>query len=478
MMTEQNNPEWTDYEYYPDYSGPPGQIPFASRMQLFAVIVYLITQGFTIPILPVGPSWAVWPKLDDFATLFLLLVYLFTRHNTCPMNKAERVVFVLVVVGIIASFPSMFIGKLMRPEIVKGPSYGIFQTSRVLEYSTVWFCIRGMTFSSRQFDKISYTVFLVMVFVVIIALGNATGTIPPARLLTHLPYEGPLGILKLEATGAYRPLSPMGEANPGYLIVQMAFFTAVLLASRKPSLAFRIPLIIAVLYVVFLTGARAATVGWFVFLAIWVHKSPKQLVVLLAVLALLFVSLNIFAESFDIDILERATQRFGTIFHRETAEEKTLAGRTIQWAETWKYIISDPRILLVGVGWGYGGVVVPTGIGNAHCMYLQALLELGILGAVLFFWLLFRGYRLLRGKDRLLAAIRAVFLGLLVSSLTGEVFFPIASMGSFLGLVGAVFAIGTATCRGRLLEEHYYSEFEQPQEEDIAYDYLAAERTY
>jgi hypothetical protein len=454
----------------PYYAKALEQPFFASRLQLFAVIVYVLSQGFTIPILPIGPSWAVWPRLDDFATAFLVTVYLFTRANIRPMNKLERTISALIIGGAVLSLPSTAIGVIIHPETIKGTSYGIFQTYRTVEYFMVWYCIRGMTFSSRQFDKISYAVFFVVVFVVIIALGNATGAIPPARLLTHLPYEGPWGELKRYATRAGIPRGPYGW-NPGDMVDQLVFLTMILLASRRPLAVFRIPLMVVVAGVIFLTGSRAATLAWCLALIIWAHKSIKQLIIMLIVVSLLFVFLYMFSSSFEYKVVERATYRVGTLIHRE--EDPTMSGRTVQWEAALRYIASHPGALVIGAGWGFSGhVLTPeTGVVYAHSMYLDVLLEVGIFGAVMYYILLFNLYRLLQGKDRLLAALRAGFLALLVAGITGSVFYPIAGGGSFLGFVGAVFGIGTATYRGRLLEEQLYSEYEPSEEGDFSYEY-------
>jgi hypothetical protein len=410
--------------------------------------------------------------LDDFATLFLFMVYLGTRRNTCPMSKTERFVSVLIVIGVIMSLPSTVFGMLMRPEIIKGPSFGVFQTYRIIEYTMVWFCIRGMTFSSKQFDKISYTIFFVVVFVVIIGIGNATGAIPPARLLRHLPYDGPWGVLKTSATGAHKPIGPYSW-NSGYMVNMLVLFTALLFVSRKPSAMFRIPLIVAVAVVVFLSGSRAATVAWCVSLAILSTKNAKQLIMVLAVISLFFICLYTVIDVFEYEVVERATYRVGTLIHRETEKEKTLSGRTIQWVAVLRYAVSDPSVLVLGVGWGFGQAALEpeTGIAGAHSMYLSPLLEVGVFGAIMFYILLFGMYRLVRGKDRLLAAIRAAYLGLLVAGIAGSIFFPSVSAGSFLGFVGAVFGIGAATYRGRLLEEQLYGKYEPSEERDFGYEY-------
>ena len=461
METAQINPELIEHR---DYSELDVQPSFASGLQLFAVIVYLISQAFTIPILSIGPSWAVWPRLDDFATLFLALVYVRTRHLVCPMSKTERFVSTLIILGIIVSVPSTFMGKLIRPEFVKAPTFGIYQTFRVIEYFAVWYCIRGMTFSSKQFNKISYTVFFVVLFVVIIGFGNVTGAIPPARLVAHLPVEGAWAMVH-KRTGAFRAMGPYGW-NPGYMVDQLVFLTMIVLASRKPRAIFRILLVGAVGCVVFLSGSRAATIAWCVALAIWAHKSAKQLIIMLIVISLLIPFLYIFLGSPDSPVAELVGPRLHSIIYRK--EDITMGGRTLQWVAVLRYITSHPSVPIMGVGWGFGSEALEpeTGIFRAHSMYLDVLLEVGVFGAIMFYILLFDMYRLLRGKDRLLAAIRAAFLGLLVASITGAVFFPLPTGGSFLGFTGAVFAISTATYRGKLLEERYYEDYEWLEQED------------
>jgi len=310
-----------------DYIESSHQVSFASSLQLFSVVVYLLSQGFTIPVLPIGPSWAVWFRLDDFATLFLFVVYLSTRRNTRPMEKVERLVFSLIVVGIVLSFPSILVGKLMRPEIIKGPHFGIFQTYRVIQYVSVWFCIRGMTFSSKQFDKISYAAFFVSFFAVIIGFGNVTGAISASRLVSHLPYDGPW-IFVHQKVGSSRALGPYGYLS-GEMVDRMVFLTMVLLASRKPRAIFRITLVVLIACVVFLSGARAASIAWCVALAIFSCKKAKQLIMAPIIIVLMFVVLRMLPA--DNVIVEYSTSRISTIIHRE--EDITMAGRT-RWSYT------------------------------------------------------------------------------------------------------------------------------------------------
>ncbi len=449
LETEQVEPELAEYSDYYESVAQPG---FASRLQMFAVIVYLISQGFTIPILPIGPSWAVWPRLDDFTVIFLLATAYFSRSNISPMNPRERRITYMIMLGLVAAACSVGFGTIMRPEVVKGPSFGLFQTVRVLEYFSVWICVRGMAFTTRQFNILSYTIFVMAAFVVVIGACNASGILPPSRMFAHLPYIGPWGAIRYTHTGAMRPIGPFGW-NSGHMVDYLTFITAFLLASKKPSVVLRLGLMGLIAGIIFLTGSRAATIGWLIMVVLFSYRRVKRLVFVLLAMLLFFALISSAGGLFDIAVVERATEKLSSITQR--AMDPTLSGRTVQWAAALDFIASNPSTFLWGVGWGFGGMVLPTAIGNAHCMYLQVLLELGIVGLIMFLVLLFNMYRLLQGKDSLLTALRAAFIGLLAASLTGEVFYPVVAMGSFLGFVAIMFGIGSAVNRGRDLENIY-----------------------
>ena len=437
---------------------------FATKWQVLAVVIYLFSQGFAIPIMAVGPSWAVWPRLDDFATVFLAIVYYLTRSRVYPMNSKERFVFIMWTLGILLSFPSMFLGRLMYPELGKGIFFGIFQTFRVAEYGLVWYCIRGMAFSQKQFDRIAKTVFYVMIFVFIIALGNATGIIPAAKLVSHLPRSasicGPWHYVHLR-TGASRALGPYGW-NAGYMAGQLTFMTAIMLAAQKPSSVVRIVMMAMTGCVIVISGARATLVGWFVAMLVWSYKSVKQMLLLLSLFILVVIGLVIL-ENFTGDVFSVAMERAMSIV---TGSDVTMSGRTLHWKHVIDVITNDPKIPLMGVGWGFGSHVLG-GVGNAHMMILQAVLELGIFGAMIFFLFLFGIFRLLGGEDSLKRATKAVFIGMLVASLGGETFYPIASSGSFLGFTAAIVAISCAVERGRHVEQQLDEDIEYYDSEDV-----------
>ncbi|MBN2456874.1 MAG: O-antigen ligase family protein [Sedimentisphaerales bacterium] len=434
----------------------------ASKIQLFAVIVYIISQGFAIPILAVGPSWAVWPRLDDFATLFLFLVYLGSRSRIYSMDRRERFFYVIWIVLILYTIPSTLVGVLMRPELSKGLTFGVFQTFRVFEYGLVWLCIRGMSFSRRQFDVITRTFFCVFIFVLIICIGNVTGFIPASRLVAHLP-QGPVcgpWLYVHTKTSASEALGPYGW-NPHYLDVQLICIMAVILAASKPSLFFRIFAAGAIGIIIIMSGSRAPLAGFAVALAIWSSKSIKQFMFLIFIIVIGAISFHFIAGLAEVSVIEYAFERTQSLVG---ISDPTLSGRTGHWRYIFEFIINNPMIFITGVGWGFSGHVLG-GITTAHNTFLQAFVEMGIFGASLFFIFLFAIYRLLLGNNPLKKAVRSALLGLMVVSLTHETLYPYTNNGSFHGLLLAIVAIAGATERGFNIEESYYAEYESEQGE-------------
>ncbi|MBA7493328.1 hypothetical protein ES702_03886 [subsurface metagenome] len=462
MDQEYYNPEQAVEGYYPvlelrDY--------VATQGQLFAVIIYIIAQGFTIPILPVGASWAVWPRLDDFATLLLLWVFVTSHSRIYPMTKKERFFFAMWIVILLLSVPSTLYGRIMRPELEKSFRFGIHQTFRIFEYGLVWVCIRGMAFSQKQLDTITRAVFCVLIFILIICVGNVTGLIPPSRLVSHLPFAGHWTDVKLK-TGPSTVLGPFGY-NYAYTACQLTFMAAVMLAARKPGLHMRIFMVVALAAAIFLTGSRGPMIGFTVAIAIWASKGFRQLLFFLVIIIVGAIGFSLLGGLVEEAVGLKAVERVTGII---TYEDPTLGGRLPQWRHAISILRSDFTILLIGAGWGYGNQVLG-GIGKAHNLVLQILIELGIFGLPLYLSFLFAIYRLLRGKDRIRKALRCAFLGIVVASFASENLYPIPLYGSFLGFVLCLVAIAGAAERGRNIEEQCYEEYELSEEGDFSYSY-------
>ena len=69
----------------------------SSRWLFASVCVYLLTQCFNVPILAIGPTWALWPALPDFASALVVLTWLVeSRCLEARQASAQRILAVLM----------------------------------------------------------------------------------------------------------------------------------------------------------------------------------------------------------------------------------------------------------------------------------------------------------------------------------------------------------------------------------------------
>jgi apolipoprotein N-acyltransferase len=110
------------------------------------------------------------------------------------------------------------------------------------------------------------------------------------------------------------------------------------------------------------------------------------------------------------------------------------------WGDKLYYIKENPSVLILGLGWGRMG---ETGA-NAHMLPLQILMETGVIGLAFFFFLMRSLLRALWNSGEIGQSLALATLGLLVTSAAQEVFYPIPSMGSFLGVFLALCGLAAA----------------------------------
>ena len=54
---------------------------------------YLLAQSFVIPVIAIGPSWALWPTFPDIAGLLMLLAWLITPKSRLNLPRTSSTVF-------------------------------------------------------------------------------------------------------------------------------------------------------------------------------------------------------------------------------------------------------------------------------------------------------------------------------------------------------------------------------------------------
>jgi len=401
---------------YADKSRLPG------RLQFFALLVYLTCHAYTIPILPIGLSWAVWPRLDDFAFLILAFTWLIGPKISLD-NIEKKFMHTMILVMVLSLVSVALITAGLFKTTIRGINFGIFQTARLLEYTMVWLFARNIIFDNRRLAWIRRTLTVVALFIIIVCLLNALRIVTPSQLVSHLPWGfercGPWHYMQLKTKAI--ALGPLGY-NPAYMAAELSLLTVMILGLRRNYRFFISAGLVAIsLIVVFLSGSRAGLVIFVTAILVWSFARFRHFGIFVTILVLLVPMIYFFS-----DPMEMMMPRQAEIFSPGTA-----AGRTVIWKMAIEGILDNPMILLTGTGWGNTMVYMGEA---AHNLYLHIILESGILGFVLFCALGYQVFRLASGPEELSHVFRAIFIGILIGALTQETLFPVASMGSFLGL--------------------------------------------
>ena len=179
--------------------------------------------------------------------------------------------------------------------------------------------------------------------------------------------------------------APADIINPnglGFVIVILLPFLHMLLfgaSSRmwKAAYIFLFPLL---LYALALSGSRSGLIGVvFVFVGITYYSRHRSLMTLLAV---------VIFSGFVLQLNEGQRDRFASIVSTDTNNAATAQGRIRGWGQELSVGMKNPVF-------GYGIATSKEALFNvnrsgqvSHNLYMEALIELGAPGAVLFFWFL------------------------------------------------------------------------------------------
>jgi O-antigen ligase len=196
-------------------------------------------------------------------------------------------------------------------------------------------------------------------------------------------------------------------------------------------------LLIAI-FTIFIAESRAGLAAALILATGYWIRRPRDVALIVttaAVLIPVIVSVTSAegASVFTPRTLERATTLL------QPTEAESLSGRDLIWTEHIAYLNEQPTRWLTGVGFG-----MAKGIGSgstAHMTYLHVIFETGLGGLLVFLAL---GWRILRFLWRSERGTKPLFwasIGLFVSAVAQETFYPLPSLGHFLGFYLAVLAI-------------------------------------
>ncbi|MHC2069847.1 O-antigen ligase family protein [Bremerella sp. T1] len=417
--------------------------------------LYLISQAYLIPLWPQGPSWAVWPRVADFAGGLMAAACLWHWQSVqrLPAPLAKIMVWLMAFLWLIAiSFlaQTLLSPKLYwnSPDAHVGVQWGLYQLARMIQFAILFFCAASTPLTEPRRRWLVAISTCVLWFVVITVALTYTGTIPYESVVAHLP----------ESQDVSGPWASFGESYDGLgLISYNHAYTAcqlVLLFSLHLSLTYsrfsasNVLLLFAVTLAVFLSGSRAGFGAMLVLVLpivwSWIRSGGLMPLVWTGTVGLTIVAAMLIAPSMGkVDGLNDFKEQVEELVVRQSTtfaayKSDNLAGRTDIWKMHLEALDDRPWTWLVGYGFG---TAITQG-NQAHMQPLNMISEIGLIGLavglVLLCVILHALWKCEPSQHPLLWGT----IALLLTSMTQETFYPVAAFGHFLGFY--LFALAIA----------------------------------
>lgn len=394
---------------------------------------FLASQWIGLPVLLVGPSWAIWPTLPD---LMLWGAGLCAALYRLPMsNTSQRAVWHLFFIVLFLSLCGLSLLFVHRdPGLGLAVNWGVFALYRLLQVGVALFVASRLLLGAARWatlERVVRAAFWLLVVTIAWSsfsptLRDLAGSVLPRGGFT--PWEW--GFYTVQERG----LGLVG-INHGYPALVVLVTAGLLLHLRaRRGLGGREWILVVTLLTCFLTNSRAGLFGAVVLAALEFRRVPARGGVLLTAFGMLGI---LFGGAF-LTQLTPTLQRQSTVL--DPLDPRNLSGRVDIWQSFLTTFVEDPIRLLVGSG--LGSAVNMTV--NAHMMYLQALYEGGIVGLFVLLAALGAVLWLLWKRGRVAEPMWHTTIALIVTGTTQETFYPCVAFPGFLPLFAAALALTLA----------------------------------
>lgn len=399
------------------------------RYQFVSISIYMMTQMFMIPIIPIGPSWSVWPRLADFALIILMTTALLSARNGRPSIKCRRLLRYLILCNMVCVSTFLVFNHFHNWEHL-ALSFGLYQVYRLSQFILIFWAASQVPLTQLQAIKLARIATLVLVMVCMGGIATFFEFIPANALVSHLPDDpyvsGPWSFYRLEV---HRGWGAIGY-NHAYISAQILLLLGLRfhLSPVRMGLGDGLVVMLAV-FAVGISGSRAGLASIMVFVTIFfAQKSARQfLAILIPVILLILTALLITSDKVGITLSE-VWERQSTLM--DPTNEGNLSGRADIWNDCIEFLNEKPHRWIVGEGFG---TAISSGA-HAHMLYLHIVLELGVLGLLGFIALAAYILRALWQCESGAGPLFLTTVALLLSALTQETFYPVTALGHFLGL--------------------------------------------
>lgn len=421
----------------------PNSIPISSshlqrtKWLFFALCCYLLSQSFTVPILPIGP-WAIWPSLSDFAFLLIVFTFIRCRQYTTPLSIPNRTIFSIFIIIFLGCLQSYLSYLASADENANGTPFGAFQLYRLVQYFSLFYLIARTPLTTPRLQAMRRTIDGVLIFVCLGVFLTYAGVIPLSLITAHLP--------KVGAWQYYEGVSKIGTKGLGFVGYNHAYVAAQVMmllilrlhlgTNQKKDLSNTILLIVSTL-TIFISESRSGFGAILFLLLLYLMSKP---IYALSIVNIAWI-LPVLASALGLQSIE-VTSVEGSIIDRQLTvfqanKSENLSGRDERWAAHLNALDENQVNWFVGNGFGSA---IDRG-DNAHMLYLQITSETGLIGlcifSILFSVILFYLYKI-ESKEKPFFWGTVTFL---ITGLSQETFYPQPALGQFLGLYFSSVAI-------------------------------------
>jgi hypothetical protein len=420
-----------------------------ARIEQLAFILtclYLLSQAFLVPLVTIGPSWAIWPTLTDIVIATMGGLLLLNRSWNPGVPKPIRSLWIFGVLVVAGCFISYFFLTLYALKYETGfqhngksVAFGIAQLYRLLQLLVVLRAIVSFDLTHSRLRALKRLSVVAFFLVCAAVFATYTGLVSTQNLALRIPTDfGAAGPWAYYSTGMVDQGVGTISYNHGYTAMQILLCGALCLvlntrAGETPALTAIVPLMVVA--TCFISGSRAGFLTG-VFFAICVSRLRLQFILVWLSGTALLLSLAIVGID-TLSMVQKAAARQTS--SADSYEEDGLSGRTEIWSEELAFMNSEPRHWFVGAGFGS---TVETGT-NAHNLLLQLLIEGGGLAVALFLYLQFRIICLLFRSGQSARPLLWATVALLLTSFTQETFYPVPAFPHFLAFFFSALALST-----------------------------------
>jgi O-antigen ligase len=404
-------------------------------MAFAALCLCVLSQGYSLPVLRIGPSWAAWPTPPILTAVALICVAALNWRPMWPsLTKAVRAFGLFFVLCLISfALCTVVSHRDLLPGIDLDLGFPLYQIwIMTLAVGSLW-AASTIRFDERRIRILGYVTLSTLSWIAVSICLTYQNFVSPRVFAPQLPLtpgSGPFVsyLVNWEGVG----LGTIGY-NHAYAASLILILTALWIHLWPQSSRFLLGLVMSLGTVAtFLTGSRAGLAGSVLFFAamVLIKRSTRMVAAVLALVPLAVVVLAVT----EVDIGEMVQRQAALL---EAPSTESLSERDLIWRDRLEFLEHDKVRWLIGTGFGSA-----TASGAfAHNMYLHVIIEMGIVGLLAFGWFFVFVLRHLRANVPQQPCYFVATLCLLFSSLTQETLYPVPALGFALPLYLMVLAI-------------------------------------